>query len=131
MLVSIIIFIFFFLAILIAFITLLLFPLVLIANKTSPGFAKLSICLEKISSKERSLDMDVIIDEFAVRAIEGKDFLFFRNLPINSAAKCSESAAEPPLPQKKILLFLLIAFIQILHALLIAFSSILILENEF
>ena len=35
-----------------------------------------------------------------VKAMELMGSLFFLNLPINSAAKCCESAAEPPLPQK-------------------------------
>ena len=37
-----------------------------------------------------------------VKAIELIGSLFFLNLPINSAAKCCESAADPPLPQVKI-----------------------------
>ena len=49
--------------------------------------------------------MAVNAEVSVVSAIAGKGWTFFINLPVNSAAKCCASAAEPPLPQIKTLFF--------------------------
>ena len=69
--VNIITFILIFFAIITASITLSEFPLVDIAIKTSPGFLRASIYLEKTVLKSVSLDHAVKKDESVVKAIEG------------------------------------------------------------
>ena len=102
MLVKRIILMFFFFATLMASRIFLLFPLVVIANKISFLFPKASICLALIMLKFKSFPIDVIIELLVVRANAGIGFLIFKNFPINSAAKCWLSAADPPLPQNSI-----------------------------
>ena len=75
-------------------------PEVEIANKRSFVLAIASICFEKIYSKPKSLLIDVITDVSVVNAIAGIGALFFLNLLTSSAARCCESEADPPFPQK-------------------------------
>ena len=104
-----IVFICFFFAISRAKAIFLEFPLVVTANKTSPSRPNPSSCRSNTLSNEKSLPIEVIIDELVVNAIAGIDFLLYANLPTNSAVKCCESAALPPFPHEKITpLFLVI-----------------------
>ena len=73
----------FFLLVMNAFLMLREFPLVEIPIATSPVEIKLSHCLLKMVSKEKSLDNAVIMDELLVKAIAGKLFLLKLNLPIH------------------------------------------------
>ena len=66
----------------------MLFPDVDIAIRTSFLLPIASICLENISSKEKSFAIHVSVEVSVVRAIELSGALFFVNLPRNSAAKC-------------------------------------------
>ena len=64
------------------------FSLVEIANNTSPGSPKPSICLLKIVKKLLSLEIEVSTDEFDVNEIAGIDLLFlFKKYAINSDDK--------------------------------------------
>ena len=80
----------------------LLFPEVVIEIKTSPFPPKPSICLEKIFSKPKSFDMQVIVAGSLGKAIDFKGILFFLNLPISSAERCILSDALPPFPHQHI-----------------------------
>ena len=66
----------------------MLFPLVEMANKTSPGLPIASNCLLKISSKFISFPILVKVDVFVVKDMVGIAFLFLRYFPTNSAVKC-------------------------------------------
>ena len=80
----------------------MLFPEVEIAINKSLPLPRASICLEKILSNSKSLEMHVKTEVSLFSEIALNGFLSLLNLPINSAVKCCESEALPPLPQKKI-----------------------------
>ena len=77
----------------------------MIARHKSPLSPNASSCLENIYLKPKSFPIAVIAEVSVVRAIADKPFLWVLNLPVSSAARCCESAALPPLPAIKILMY--------------------------
>ena len=88
---------------LIALIIFLLLPEVEIGISKSSFKPIAWICLEKISSKLKSLPIDVMEDIFSESEIAGNGFLAFSNLPTNSATIWLASLALPPFPHISIL----------------------------
>ena len=95
----------FFFAVLMAFITFLLLPEVVIPIAISSFSPKASICLENTKSNPRSFPIAVMADVSVANEIAGIAFRFFENLTVSSVAKCWASEALPPFPKKKNLFF--------------------------
>ena len=71
-----------------------------IANNTSFEFPKALTCLSKTFSYPKSFERAVITEVSLFKAMAGNGRRFTLYLPINSATKCWQSEADPPLPQK-------------------------------
>ena len=91
----------FFFAVLIALITFLLLPEVVIPIATSSLSPKASICLENTKSNPKSFPIAVKADVSVANDIAGIALRFFENLTVSSVAKCWASEALPPFPKKE------------------------------
>ena len=91
----------FFFAVLIALITFLLLPEVVIPIATSSLSPKASICLENIKSNPKSFPIAVKADVSVASDIAGIALRSFENLTVSSVAKCWASEALPPFPKKE------------------------------
>ena len=78
-------------------------PEVEIASSTSAGWPSARTCFAKMSANESSLPIEVRVELSVVSASAGRPGRSSSKRFSSSLEKCCESAAEPPLPQERIL----------------------------